>query len=144
MLYSPAQLYYYSISYHSNCLNWWPYSLPFFPSSCLIPYHVVHGGVMAIVLTTVPRFAGSNPESDGFLRAIKIRSTTSFRGEVKPSPHVVRFYGTLKITWGMTDTDRKNPAAIFRPVSPCFATGCLWCNQSIELWWMNREWFELR
>jgi hypothetical protein len=33
-----------------------------------------------------PRFAGSNPtEGDGFLRAIKIRSTTAFGGEVKPS-----------------------------------------------------------
>jgi hypothetical protein len=32
-----------------------------------------------------PRFAGSNlPEDDGFLRATKIRSKTSFRGEVKP------------------------------------------------------------
>jgi hypothetical protein len=33
-----------------------------------------------------PRFAVSNPaESDGFLRAIKIRSRTSFGEEVKPS-----------------------------------------------------------
>jgi hypothetical protein len=31
-------------------------------------------------------FAGSNPaKSDGFLRAIKIRSTASFGGKVKPS-----------------------------------------------------------
>jgi hypothetical protein len=33
-----------------------------------------------------PRFGGSNPaDSDGFLRAIKVRGTTSFRGAVKPS-----------------------------------------------------------
>jgi hypothetical protein len=33
-----------------------------------------------------PRFAGSHPvKDDEFLRAIKIRSTTSFGGEVKPS-----------------------------------------------------------
>jgi hypothetical protein len=33
-----------------------------------------------------PRFAGSNPaENDGFLRAIKVRSMTSFGGEVKPA-----------------------------------------------------------
>jgi hypothetical protein len=33
-----------------------------------------------------PKLAGSNPgEDDGILRAIKIRSTTSFEGEVKPS-----------------------------------------------------------
>jgi hypothetical protein len=39
-----------------------------------------------------PRFAGSNPaEDDGFLRVIKIRSTTSFGGEVKPSAPCRRF-----------------------------------------------------
>jgi hypothetical protein len=33
-----------------------------------------------------PRFAGSNPaEDNGFLRVIKIRSTTSFVGELKLS-----------------------------------------------------------
>jgi hypothetical protein len=33
-----------------------------------------------------PRFPDSNPaEDDGFLRAIKIRSTTSFGREIKPS-----------------------------------------------------------
>jgi hypothetical protein len=33
-----------------------------------------------------PRVVGSNPaEGDGFLREIKIRSTTSFGGEIKPS-----------------------------------------------------------
>jgi hypothetical protein len=37
---------------------------------------------MAIVLAMV---RGSNPaENDGFLRAVKIHSTTSFGGEVKP------------------------------------------------------------
>jgi hypothetical protein len=45
-----------------------------------------------------PRFAGSNPaEDDGFLTAIKIRSTTYFGGEVKPSAHVVKFYDMFKI-----------------------------------------------
>jgi hypothetical protein len=39
-----------------------------------------------------PRFAGSNPaEDDGFLRVIKIRSMTSFGGEVKPSVACRRF-----------------------------------------------------
>jgi hypothetical protein len=51
-----------------------------------------------------PRFAGSNPaDSDGFLTAIKIRSTTSFGGEVKPLPHVVIFYGILNIPIGMSE-----------------------------------------
>jgi hypothetical protein len=44
-----------------------------------------------------PRFAGSNPaEDDEYLRAIKIRSVTSFGVEVKPLTHVARFYGMLK------------------------------------------------
>jgi hypothetical protein len=39
-----------------------------------------------------PRFAGSIPtEVDGFLRVIKIRITTSFGGEVKPSVPCRRF-----------------------------------------------------
>jgi hypothetical protein len=39
-----------------------------------------------------PSFAGSIPtEVDGFLRVIKIRSTTSFGGEVKPSVPCRRF-----------------------------------------------------
>jgi hypothetical protein len=47
---------------------------------------VVLSSVMVIVLATGPRFAGLNPvEDNGFLRAIKIRSTISFGGEVKPS-----------------------------------------------------------
>jgi hypothetical protein len=49
---------------------------------------VVLGGVMVTVLAIGPRVRASVPaESDGFLRAIKIRCTTSFGGEVKsPAP----------------------------------------------------------
>jgi hypothetical protein len=44
-----------------------------------------------------PRFVGSNlAEDDGFLRAIKIRSATSFGGEVKPSVPCRKMYGMLK------------------------------------------------
>jgi hypothetical protein len=47
---------------------------------------VALGGLMVACLPLDPRFADSNPaEDDGFLRVIKIRSTTSFGGEVKPS-----------------------------------------------------------
>jgi hypothetical protein len=63
-------------------------------------------------------------ESDGFLRAIQIRSTTSFGGEVKPfSTNVVRFYGMLKIPTGMIDTDRQNSEVISRPVLPALLLG---------------------
>jgi hypothetical protein len=62
-----------------------------------------------------PRFAGSNAaESDGFFRSIKVLSTTSLGGEVKPSapcrkilPHVndpLRY-------------DRQNSSVISRPIS---------------------------
>jgi hypothetical protein len=40
---------------------------------------VALGGPMVACLPLNPKFVGSNPaENDGFLRAIKIRSTTSF------------------------------------------------------------------
>jgi hypothetical protein len=53
---------------------------------------------VVIVLALDPSFAGSNPvEDDGFLWAIKIRSTTSFREEVNPSvPISFDFFGILK------------------------------------------------
>jgi hypothetical protein len=48
---------------------------------------------------------GSNlAKNDGFLMAIKISSTTSIGGEVKPSVHFIRFYGILKDPIGMEDT----------------------------------------
>jgi hypothetical protein len=44
------------------------------------------GGLVVACLPQNPRLAGSNPaEDDGFLRVIKIRSTTSFGGEEKSS-----------------------------------------------------------
>jgi hypothetical protein len=47
---------------------------------------VVLGGVKASVLDIGLKVGGFNPaEGDGFLKAIKIRSTPSFAGEVKPS-----------------------------------------------------------
>jgi hypothetical protein len=47
---------------------------------------VVLGGLVVIVLALDQSFASSNPaEDDGFLWAIKIRSTTSLGEEVNPS-----------------------------------------------------------
>jgi hypothetical protein len=43
-------------------------------------------GVMVSMLAVGPKVRGLKPDGgDGFLRAIKIHSTTSFRGEVKLS-----------------------------------------------------------
>jgi hypothetical protein len=53
---------------------------------------VALGGLVVACLPLDPRFAGSNPaEDDGFSRVIKIRSTPSFGGEVKPSVPCRRF-----------------------------------------------------
>jgi hypothetical protein len=46
---------------------------------------------------------GSKPnKGDGFLKAIKIRSMTSF-GEVKPSASCRKFYDRLNIPWGKSE-----------------------------------------
>jgi hypothetical protein len=45
---------------------------------------VVLGGIVASVLEILPKASSKADEGDGFLRTIKIRSTPSFRGEVKP------------------------------------------------------------
>jgi hypothetical protein len=45
------------------------------------------------VLAAGPKVCGFMPgRGDGFLRAIKIRSTPSIGEDVKPGPHVVRVY----------------------------------------------------
>jgi hypothetical protein len=47
---------------------------------------VVLGDLVVIMLAIGHKIGGSNQaEGDGFLRALKIRSTTSFEGEIKPS-----------------------------------------------------------
>jgi hypothetical protein len=53
------------------------------------------GGVMVIVLAIEPKVQEFKPgRGGGLLGAINIRSTTSFRGEIKPTgAHVVRCYG---------------------------------------------------
>jgi hypothetical protein len=48
---------------------------------------VALGGLVVSVLATGPKVRGFN----GFLKVIKIRSTTSFGGEVKPSVPCRRF-----------------------------------------------------
>jgi hypothetical protein len=59
------------------------------PPSCplgLYTFMVALGGLVVACLSLDPRFAGSNTaEDDEFVMAIKIRSTTSFGGEVKSS-----------------------------------------------------------
>jgi hypothetical protein len=82
---------------------------------------------MDIVHVIGPKVRGFKPaDRDGFLRAIKIRSTTSFGVVVSRRPHAVIVYGILKIP---AEYDRDTSPAklrdISRQVPPCFATMCL-------------------
>jgi len=73
-----------------------------------------------------PSFACSNPaENDGFIRVIKVRSATSFAGEVKPVSDVVDFYGRIKIPTVSKRYLQAKFTDISRQVSSCFAARCL-------------------
>jgi hypothetical protein len=83
--------------------------------------------ITTAVLATGLKVCGSNPtESDEILRAIIIRSTTSFGGEVKPSGPCRMFLRHPKspLRYGRY-TDSQNSPTISRPVPSCFATRCL-------------------
>jgi hypothetical protein len=55
-------------------------------------FYIGFSGLEVACWPLVPKFAGSNPaEAVGFLRAKKILSMPSFRGEVKPSAPCRRF-----------------------------------------------------
>jgi hypothetical protein len=90
---------------------------------------------MINVLPLDPRFTGSNPsESNGFLKTIKIRSTISFVGEVKPSAPFRKILQHVKNNFRYyRHTDKKISAAISRPISfPPLLGVC--CNRSREVW----------
>jgi hypothetical protein len=56
------------------------------PTPCTYGPNSRLGGETVSMLATGPKIRGFKPgRGDGFLRAIKIRSTPSFRGDVKPS-----------------------------------------------------------
>jgi hypothetical protein len=68
-----------------------------------------------VCLPRDPSSAGANPAEDGgFLRAIKIRNMTSFGGGGGSWPHIVRFYGMLKIP---AEYDRDTSLAKFKYIS---------------------------
>jgi hypothetical protein len=85
---------------------------------------VALGGLVAIELPTGPKVRGFNPgRDDGFLRAIKIRSTTSFGGEVKPSVPCRKILRHVKHPCSMKEILRKQNSRAFIAVSlSCFAT----------------------
>jgi hypothetical protein len=92
--------------------------------------HVMSASVVQCLsfLPLDPKLAGSNPvKDDGFLRTIKIRSTTSFGGEVKPTAprrkilrHVKELCGVWKIYF--VGNIRRH----FSPSFSRFTTSCLY------------------
>jgi hypothetical protein len=74
--------------YHSFYAVWWRSAVEDAETvRMLLPNYIVLGGLVVSALATEPKVRGFN----GFLRVIKIRSTTSFGGEVKPSVPCRRF-----------------------------------------------------
>jgi hypothetical protein len=68
----------------------------------VIMFDIIHSlnrlvGVMVSVLVIRPKIRCFKPGlGDGFLRAIKIRSTSSFGGEVKPEAHCLKILRQVK------------------------------------------------
>jgi hypothetical protein len=88
-----------------------------------------------------PRIAGSLlDEVDGFLTAIKIRSTTSFGGEVKPSVPYREILRHVKKTVRVMEEilRRKNSTATSRQVSPASLLAVS-AGNARELRWTNQE-----
>jgi hypothetical protein len=73
---------------------------------CIVPL----GLLVVTVLATKPRFAGSYlAEDDGFFKGDKIRSTTYFGGDVKPSVLCRKILRHVKDPYSMrSDTCRQN------------------------------------
>jgi hypothetical protein len=86
------------------------------------------------------RFAGSNPSDyDGFLKAIKLRSKTSFVGKVKPSTPCRKILRHIKdpcVVWQRYFVSKIND--ISHQVSLCFPTRCLcWYFPESSGWWIR-------
>jgi hypothetical protein len=101
---------------------------------------VVLGGLVVIMLSTGPkvhRFKPDLAEDNGFLRAIKISSMTSFQGEVKLSAPCCKILWHVKDPCGVRQ--RYSVGSIqghFSP-NPCSLLGASAATR--ELWWMNKE-----
>jgi hypothetical protein len=82
------------------------------------------------VLATGTKALGSIPtEDDKILRVIKISSTTSLGGDVKPSVHVVRFFDRYNNATCMKEIlRRQNLMFISRQVSPASLLDVSTCN----------------
>jgi hypothetical protein len=77
-------------------------------------------GLVINVLATEPKACGfSSDRGRRIFKGDKFHNKTSFGGEVKPSPHIVRFYGMLKNPTHMKrDTSEAKFIAISGQISP--------------------------
>jgi hypothetical protein len=102
--------------------------------------NVVLRGLVVTVLASGPRFAGlSQAEGDGFLTAIKIRSTPSFGGEVKPS---VPCHEILRYIKGPFEVRKRyfvRQNSFPSPVHPALLLDVSACRIAIELWWTTQK-----
>jgi hypothetical protein len=92
------------------------------------------GAVVVSVLDTGPKDRGFEPGQDyGFLRVIKIRSTPSFKWEVKAEGLMSypRFYGMWKISWIPTATDGQTKFSFPLPICYSLQRCLCWQDQSI-------------
>jgi hypothetical protein len=79
---------------------------------------------VVIMLATGPKFRGFKPGRERWiLRAIKIRSKTSFRGKVKLSAPCRNILWHVKILYSMKHTDMQNSAAFFAQCLPVSLIG---------------------
>jgi hypothetical protein len=82
---------------------------------------------MVSVLATGPKVRWFIPGRGRWILAvIKIRSTTSFGGEVKPSVPCRRFTACKRTLRAWKDVRRQNSAAISHPRFTCFALDVYW------------------
>jgi hypothetical protein len=90
---------------------------------CVCMYVSRLRGIMGSVLTIVPKVRGFKPgRGDGIRKVIKIRSTSSFEGEVKRRPHVIRFYSMLRNSTSMKEIFRRQNSSFPSPSSSRIAT----------------------
>jgi hypothetical protein len=83
------------------------------------------GGKVVIVLATGPKGCGFKPSrGDGFLRTIKIRSTPSFRWEIKPEAPCRTILRHVKITCKYQQKYFKDKFSLLSSIPPtcCQAT----------------------
>jgi hypothetical protein len=104
----------------------------------VVRLRIVLGGIVVNMLAIGSMVDGFTPGRGRWnLRAIKICSTISFGREVKPLPHVVWFYGLLKIP---AKYDRNASSAKFKDVSRQLSSSLLGVSAATrELWWMKEE-----